>query len=269
MAENGVFVEVHASEETSAPGTPGVSGHVLGVARYRFRATFGRRWGSYLTFVLLIGLVGGLGMGAIAAARRTQSSFSTFLASTNPPDLTVTIFGANANNASSNPSYSTRLTREIARLPYVRTVHVGVLLTAAPLDRSGAPRIKTVGLAYPVASVDGLFFTQDRVAVTRGHMADPDRPHEIMMTALAAQQLGYHLGETIPYGVYSQQQQELPGFGTTAVRPIVAFRAKLVGFASPRTVTRLSGLPWGLFGNAARKGSGTGDRSAVPEAGPE
>ena len=202
------------------------------MARYRFRTTFHRRWGSYLTLVLLIGLVGGVGMGALAAARRTQSSFSTFLASTNPPDLTVTIYGANANSAAGNPSYSSRLTTEIARLPHVRAVHVGVLLTAAPLDRSGAPRLKSVALAYPVGSVDGLFFTQDRVAVTDGRMADPARPHEIMMTALAAHQLGFHLGETIPYGVYSQQQQELPGFGTSAVRPMMSFGAKLVGFAS-------------------------------------
>jgi hypothetical protein len=209
-----------------------VNGNVLGMAWYRFRATFARRWGGYLTLVLLIGLVGGVGMGAIAAARRTQSSFSTFLASTKPPDLTVTIYGANANNAGSNPSYSPKLTREIARLPYVRAVHVGVLLTAAPLDRSGAPRIKSVALAYPIGSVDGLFFTQDRVAVTEGHMADPDRPHEIMMTALAAHQLGYHLGETIPYGIYSEQQQELPDFGTAAVPPLIRFDAKLVGFAS-------------------------------------
>ena len=104
--------------------------------------------------------------------------------------------------------------------------------TAAPLDRAGAPRLKSVALAYPVASVDGLFFTQDRVAVTQGRMADPARPHEIMMTALAAHQLGFHLGETIPYGIYSQQQQELPGFGTSAVRPMISFGAKLVGFAS-------------------------------------
>jgi FtsX-like permease family len=209
-----------------------VSNGALGVAWYRFRATFGRRWGSYLTLVLLIGLVGGIGMGAIAGARRTQSSFSTFLASTNPPDLTFTLYGANANGSGSNPSYSPSFNREIASLPHVRSVHVGVLLTAAPLNRSGSPRLKSVALAYPVGSVDGLFFTQDRVAVTEGRMADPNRPHEIMMTALAAHQLGYHLGETIPYGIYSQQQQDLPGFGTPAVRPIIAFRATLVGFAS-------------------------------------
>ncbi len=202
------------------------------MAWYRFRTTFRRRWGSYVTLVLLIGLVGGVGMGALAAARRTESSFSTFLANTNPPDLTVTIFGANSNSATDNPSYSAKLTREIDRLPHVRAVHVGVLLTAAPLDRTGAPRLKSVALAYPVGSVDGLFFTQDRVVVTRGRMADPARPQEIMMTALAAHQLGFHLGETIPYGVYSQQQQELPGFGTSAVRPMISFGAKLVGLAS-------------------------------------
>ena len=87
------------------------------MARYRFRTTFHRRWGSYLTLVLLIGLVGGVGMGALAAARRTQSSFSTFLASTNPPDLTVTIYGANANSAAGNPSYSSRLTTRSPDFP--------------------------------------------------------------------------------------------------------------------------------------------------------
>src|ERR1019366_1180321 len=77
----------------SLPVTP----HALGTAWYRFRATFSQRWGAYLSVVLLIGLVGGVAMGSLAAARRTQASFSTFLASTNPPDLGVTIYGANAN----------------------------------------------------------------------------------------------------------------------------------------------------------------------------
>jgi hypothetical protein len=185
-----------------------------------------------VALAVLIGLVGGLGMGAVAAARRTQSSFATFLASTNPPDVTLTVYSANANSAASDLSYSTKLTREIGKLSQVRDVRAAVLLTAAPLNRHGAPRVQSVALAYPIASVDGLFFTQDRVAVTAGHMANPRRPYEIMMTALAAHQLGFHLGETIPYGIYTNQQQELPGFGTSAVRPDIAFSAKLVGFAS-------------------------------------
>jgi hypothetical protein len=62
---------------------------VLRVAWYRFWATFGRRWPGYLAIVLLIGLIGGTAMASIAAARRTQASFATFLASTNPSDLSV------------------------------------------------------------------------------------------------------------------------------------------------------------------------------------
>ena len=93
---------------------------VLRVAWYRFRATFGRRWGGYLAIVVLVGLVGGLAMGAIAGARRTQSSYPTFLASTNPSDLTVAAFSPNSNRSFG----STGLTTRIAHLPGVQRVRV-------------------------------------------------------------------------------------------------------------------------------------------------
>ena len=64
---------------------------VLRVAWYRFRATFGSRWGGYLTVVLLVGLLGGLAMGSVAGARRTDSSFPIYLASTNPSSIMVLI----------------------------------------------------------------------------------------------------------------------------------------------------------------------------------
>jgi hypothetical protein len=41
-----------------------MSRSALNVAWYRFRSTFGQRWGGYLTIVLLVGLVGGLALGA-------------------------------------------------------------------------------------------------------------------------------------------------------------------------------------------------------------
>ena len=43
---------------------------------YRFSATFRHKWGSYLTISLLLGLIGGLAMGSLAAARRTQPDHS-------------------------------------------------------------------------------------------------------------------------------------------------------------------------------------------------
>jgi FtsX-like permease family len=209
-----------------------VKSALLGTAWYRFRATFRQRRSAYVSLVLLIGLVGGMAMASLAAARRTQGSFSTFLASTNSPDLGVTIYGANANDASSNPNYSPQLTSRIAHLPYVRHVEAGILLTAAPLRPNGAPRLNSTALAYPIASINGLFFDENRVAVTAGRMANPNRPDEIMMTPLAAHQLGFHVGETIPYGIYSQAQEEEPGIGTPRVAPAIRFNAELVGLAT-------------------------------------
>ena len=65
---------------------------MLTVAWYRFHATFRRRLGGYLSLVVLIGLVGGLAMASIAGARRTQSSYPTFVAGTNPSDLNVAVY---------------------------------------------------------------------------------------------------------------------------------------------------------------------------------
>ena len=68
---------------------PAMHADVARVAWYRFRRTLRRRWGGYLALTLLLGLVGGLAMGSVAAARRTQAAFPAYLASTDPSDLTV------------------------------------------------------------------------------------------------------------------------------------------------------------------------------------
>ena len=46
---------------------------IFRVASYHFYATFGRRWGGYVSFMLLITLAGGLSMASLAGARRTDS----------------------------------------------------------------------------------------------------------------------------------------------------------------------------------------------------
>ena len=135
------------------------------------RSTFRHRWGGYLALIVLVGLVGGLGLGSLAAARRTQSSFSVLLATTNPSDLQVSIYSGGVTNI----DYRASLTREIARLPGVRHVAAGFVAIGAPLTRDGSPRIRVTGLAFPVASVNGLFFSQDRLVVNQGRLASPQR----------------------------------------------------------------------------------------------
>ena len=107
----------------------------VGLAHVRFSSTLRRRWGGYLALVVLVGVVGGLGLGALAGARRTQSSFSTFLAPTNPSDLVVSVFGP--VGSPDTPNYDPALTGAIARLPHVRHVAPGVEVFGAPLRPDG------------------------------------------------------------------------------------------------------------------------------------
>ncbi len=80
-----------------------------------------------------------------------------------------------------------------------------------------------------LGSVDGMFLDQDRLAAVEGHLADPRRADQIVMTAPAARILGVHVGQSVPLGFYTRSQGELAGFGTSAVRPRLTIRATLTG----------------------------------------
>ena len=198
----------------------------MAVAWYRFTATFGRRWGGYLAIVLLIGMIGGIAMASVAAARRTQSSYPAFLASTNPSDLTMTVYSFGSGAA--GPS----LTAGIARQADVRHVDSLVAPTFLPLTSHGAPRLDVANVVVSLGSTDGLTSGQDRLAVIEGRRADQNRAGEIMMTSTAAKLLNVHVGQLVPLGFYTQAQLGKPGFGTPRVAPRLLVRARLVGIVT-------------------------------------
>jgi len=72
----------------------------------RYHATFAQRWAEYLGLALVVGSIGEIAMGSIAAGQRTQSSYPRFLASTNPSDLTITHFGTNTAGDNSTPYFA-------------------------------------------------------------------------------------------------------------------------------------------------------------------
>ena len=94
---------------------------ILETAWYRFRATFGRQWGGYLTVLVLIGLLGGLAMGAIAGARRTLASPSVYVASRNPFSFGVGT-GVFDPQAGQNSGYDPSVINTMAHLPSVTAV---------------------------------------------------------------------------------------------------------------------------------------------------
>jgi hypothetical protein len=190
------------------------------VAWYWFRSTVRRRWSSYLTIALLIGLVGGVAVGSLGAARRTQSSYNVFLTSTNPSDLSVVLEGPN-------------LTSDLARLPLVR--HVAALeyfLVGFPVGPHGTPSITGPWASGDISTIGSLgaeYFRQDKLAVVQGRMANPRRTDEFVATASAERLAGWHVGQTVPMYFYTIPQANLPSFGTSKVKPTLRITEHLVG----------------------------------------
>ena len=210
--------------EFGDPGGPAVIARAIHVSWYHFRAAFHRRWGGYLTVILLIGLVGGVAMGAVAAARRTQSAFPAYLAASHASDLQ---FQSYSPQSFASLEY---LTNELEHLPQVTRVAIAPTLFVIPLGANGKalPNSLNSDEITTIGSVGGEYFTQDRVAVAAGRMANPKSTHEMVATAEMAKLAGWHLGETVTMGDFTVAQIN-SGVNPATAKPALTFSAKLVG----------------------------------------
>jgi hypothetical protein len=198
---------------------------VLPVAWYRFRSTLRRQLSGYLSIVLLVGLVGGLAMASLAGARRTQSSYPTFLASTNPSNLTVSAGSLNSDAADGSNAF----TKQISHLPGVKRVRDLIAPTVIPLNKKGAARLQLANVLQTYGSLDGELRQQDRLTIIKGHLTNPDRADEVEMTANAAAVLHLRVGQKILLGAFTTEQAGYSGFGTAKVQPRLRFEATLTG----------------------------------------
>lgn len=181
---------------------------VTRVAWFRFRATFRRRLGGYLVLAVLIGLVGGVAMGSMVAARRTDASYPKFLASTSPSDLIIQPNGG-GTGATAGAVYRSYLgfLSQLARLPHVQKVRNAGNFTAATLTPGGGIGTVLQSQVQLIASTDGLFSRQDKVTMTAGRPADPARADEVVASTRAAALLGLHVGSRVPVGIWSDYRK--------------------------------------------------------------
>ncbi|MGA2529864.1 MAG: FtsX-like permease family protein [Acidimicrobiales bacterium] len=201
---------------------------VLAIAWYRFRATFKRRRGNYLALVLLSGLIGGLALAAVAGARRTESSFPTYLASTNPS--TVGLFSRYDDpGLGLFTGYDPRLAKAIAHLPLVKRAATAIIFDAnINLNAvTGLHPHLTAGESPPsiVGSGDGEFSSMDRVTLVAGRMDDPNRPDEAVMNLQAAQEMGIHIGSVVRVPFYTDAQNLAANPG----KPYLTASIRIVG----------------------------------------
>ena len=63
---------------------------------FRLRVVARQRWRAWLALAALIGLAGGMVLGALAGSRRTDSAYGRFLEASNPFDVAVLSTGTGA-----------------------------------------------------------------------------------------------------------------------------------------------------------------------------
>jgi len=177
-----------------------------------FWAQLRHRWRSWLAIAILISLVGGVVMAAVAAGRRTESAFPDFVAAKG--------FDAEV--------YSVQPLPEISRLPGVAAV------TEAFGPDNGQP---TCACTHPLnPSYFGLVALPTTARpdfnLVSGRLPDPSNPEEVVASYTLRQDEGVHLGSVIRVPFYAPSQQSAydsaTGVPPVPTGPTVALR--VVGF---------------------------------------
>jgi hypothetical protein len=177
----------------------------IAVAWYRLRATLRNRLTAYLALAISIGLVGGVAIAAMTAARRTDSSYPDYLASTNPAALILQPNSQNNAPVSVDQAYRSYLTflAQLRDLPHVRGLASADAIAAGtltPAGRLGAVLFTQVQL---VGSHDGMFSRVNKVTIVQGKAADPRSLTQVVATTKAASLLHLHVGSRLPVGIFS------------------------------------------------------------------
>ena len=141
----------------------------------------------------------------MTAARRTDSSYPDYLASTNPSGL---IIQPNSNGTQGKPpprrtgSTSSLLT-ELRHLPHVRRAGDGRRLQRRHCSRRAAGTAPVLFTQVQlVASSDGMFARQDRLTIVQPG-ARPSARTRWWRRSRAAATLHLHVGSRLPVGIWA------------------------------------------------------------------
>jgi FtsX-like permease family len=157
----------------------------------RFRSDLRSRLAAVVSLAVIVGIVGGVVIAALAGARRTESAYPRFIVASRSLDLVVSPSGRDR----------AEMTREVARLPDIaQLARVSVMLGSVRAPSGTSLAFPDV---FPLASVDGRFGTEiNRLKIISGHAADPSDPFEAVVTLPVAQRLGIGVGDTVDVGVF-------------------------------------------------------------------
>ena len=162
---------------------------------YWTRSSLRARARSYVGVAVLLALLGGLTLASFAGARRTASAYPRFRGAGGALDVHVNAGG-----------YEIEFPETAGTMPGVTHTASYAAFLAGPLTPEGLPDL-AIGLEV-AGSVDGLYFTHDRFAVTSGRMPDPARHDEVAVNEHFSRFNDVGLGRTFEIGVYDPSDEE-------------------------------------------------------------
>ncbi len=176
-----------------------MKGH-RGAVAYCVRADARRSWPSWLAIGLLVGLAAGAVMAAAAGARRTESAYQDLRTETNAMDAAIA-FGCNPAIDDACPA----TIEDIRALPGIQEAARFESSIVPILDADGRlvqitddPCASGNGAIDVTAAVDPAFGTTlQGIRIVEGRAADPSRADEVVMSPLAAEQLGIEVGDRL------------------------------------------------------------------------
>jgi hypothetical protein len=204
----------------------------LRIAWFRFRANFRHRFTGLLTIVVLIGTIGGLALASVAGARRTESSFPTYFASTSPSTVGV-VSSYDDPGLDVKSGFNPRLVAKISKLPLVTRTTTTIIFDGNINLHAikGLHSHVLAGETPPsfVGSTNGDLSTMDRVTFVKGIRAIPTRMGEAVMNAEAASEMGVHIGSVIEIPFYTDSQVNAITSPRHIPKPYRLMKIKLVG----------------------------------------
>jgi hypothetical protein len=189
----------------------------VAAALFWWRATRAQTWRSTVLVVVVCAILGAVSLGALAGARRTESAYGRYLASSNASDAMVNI-----------PSPQTSLIATVSHQPGVASAAAWLGLDANPVVHGRVDdAFQTDNLA---GSVHGEFFTQDKLTVLEGRLPRLDSPDQVVLTTGLARLFGVGVGGSVTYQ-FENALLEAPvvtGYSTYRVAAIVELPPVLV-----------------------------------------
>lgn len=183
--------------------------------RYWWVISVRRNGRELLAIVVLLGVLGGVALFALAGARRNQSSYPRFVRASHASTMAI------------DPGqYDPAVDKALASRPEVVESATYVAFQTGVMDGD----LPDLGQDFEtLGTFDGRFFTMDRFAPTQGRLPDVDRADEVAVNEEAAKQYGYRVGQHLDLGTYSAEQVNDEQFFEHPSPPMIRRDATIVG----------------------------------------